>query len=63
MTAAAKKNEIYHLWWHPHNFGNYPQESMLELKELISHFKSLESNYGFASVNMAELTNIFLKKT
>ena len=63
MTAAAKKGEIYHLWWHPHNFGNYPQESMLELKELISHFKSLESNYGFASVNMAELTNIFLKKT
>lgn len=21
MTFAAKKGRNYHLWWHPHNFG------------------------------------------
>lgn len=21
MVHAAKKGELYHLWWHPYNFG------------------------------------------
>ena len=24
MTYAAKNNQLYHLWWHPHNFGKIP---------------------------------------
>ena len=22
MTYAAKNDKLFHLWWHPHNFGN-----------------------------------------
>lgn len=63
MTAAARNKEIYHLWWHPHNFGDHPEESLKELKEIIYHFKILQSRYRFASVNMGELTVNFLKKS
>ena len=63
MTAAARNNEIYHLWWHPHNFGNHPEESLNELMEIISHYKYLQNLYGFDSVSMGELTDIFLKKS
>lgn len=55
METAAKKKEIYHLWWHPHNFGDRPEESMKDLKILIDHFLRLRKSYGFTSLNMAEL--------
>ena len=55
MTAAAKNGEIYHLWWHPHNFGDQPVESIKDLTDLIKHFEILRSKYGFQSLNMLEL--------
>ena len=35
MELAAKKGEFYHLWWHPHNFGNDPENSLKELEKII----------------------------
>jgi peptidoglycan/xylan/chitin deacetylase (PgdA/CDA1 family) len=55
MTAAAKNNEIYHLWWHPHNFGNDPSENMANLKDLLEHYKQCFKKYKFKSLNMAEI--------
>lgn len=55
METAAKSKEIYHLWWHPHNFGDQPEESMKDLKIIINHFRSLKEKYGLKSLNMAEL--------
>ena len=55
MTAAAKNNEIYHLWWHPHNFGNNPDENIDDLKELLQHYKQCNLKYKFDSLNMAEV--------
>ncbi len=55
MTVAAKNGEIYHLWWHPHNFGDQPEESLLDLSILIAHFEHLKTTYGFQSLNMLEL--------
>ncbi|MEP2937365.1 MAG: polysaccharide deacetylase [Gilvibacter sp.] len=52
MTKAAKTNSYYHLWWHPHNFGNHPEEAMKELDIIISHYKNLEKEYGMLSLNM-----------
>ena len=63
MTAAAKKGEVYHLWWHPHNFGHYPKESLQDLGEIISHFKTLQKKYNFQSKNMKELRDFVIKKT
>ena len=26
LELACEQNETYHLWWHPHNFGHFPEE-------------------------------------
>lgn len=60
MSNAAKNGEIYHLWWHPHNFGEKPEESLKDLTQIIHHFEFLRSKYGFQSLNMMELGNIVI---
>lgn len=55
MTFAAKNNEIYHLWWHPHNFGNNPEENIANLKEILKYYLSCNEKYGFQSVTMNEI--------
>ena len=55
MDYAAKNGEVYHLWWHPHNFGNDPKQSMLELNKLVIHFLKLKEKYGMESRSMQEL--------
>lgn len=55
MLQAAKNNKIYHLWWHPHNFGNDLQRNMLQLKEILAYFTELKELYGFQSANMIDL--------
>jgi len=55
MTYAAQHGEVYHLWWHPHNFGTYPQESMEALQVILATFKKLEATYGFQSKSMQQL--------
>lgn len=68
MTYAAKKAEIYHLWWHPHNFGAQLQENLAFLKEILEHYHYLEKRYNFQSINMKNLAyeqrdDIILEKT
>ena len=57
MLQAAKQGEVYHLWWHPHNFGNHPEESMVVLHEIASWFTLLHEKYGMESVPMKDLTS------
>jgi len=52
MSAAAKANEIYHLWWHPHNFATDPSQAMKELTEIMAHFQKLNTEFGMESMNM-----------
>ncbi|MDT0649629.1 polysaccharide deacetylase family protein [Autumnicola edwardsiae] len=59
IEAAAKKNEIYHLWWHPHNFGDHPEESIKDLKEILVHYKAMQDKYAFQSLNMQELGALY----
>ncbi|MEB2785307.1 polysaccharide deacetylase family protein [Algoriphagus persicinus] len=52
MEYAAKHKEVYHLWWHPHNFGANPKSSLAELDELLRHYTLLHAQYGMVSMNM-----------
>lgn len=54
MTYAAKNKELYHLWWHPHNFGVNISENMENLTVLLKHYQLLHAKYGFASLTMKE---------
>ena len=57
MEYAAKNGQIYHLWWHPHNFGNSPEKNLQDLKYLLQVYKKLNSKYNFSSMTMTELEN------
>ena len=55
MTYAAKNNRLFHLWWHPHNFGVNTQENLDFLAKILSHYQLLASKYEMVSKNMGEL--------
>lgn len=55
MTFAARNNEIYHLWWHPHNFGHYPEESLRGLEKILSGFEICKNEFGMAAMTMGQL--------
>lgn len=55
MTAAARSNANYHLWWHPHNFSDHPQASLGRLENILEHFTTLRTHYGMESKTMKEL--------
>jgi len=57
MTFAAKNNQTFHLWWHPHNFGINQDENFAFLEKVLSHYKALNVSYGFKSYTMSGLAN------
>ena len=52
MTYAAKHNEVFHLWWHPHNFGTQMDENFRNLEVIFNTYKKLNETYGFQSETM-----------
>ena len=58
MTRAAKKGEVYHLWWHPHNFGDFPEQSLEGLDSILKHYRECHDQYGMQSLNMGEISTI-----
>jgi peptidoglycan/xylan/chitin deacetylase (PgdA/CDA1 family) len=60
MTAAAKKGKLFHLWWHPHNFGTNTQKMFGVLEEVLKHYQFLNKQYGFESITMSALAKAIL---
>ena len=58
MTRAAKRGEVYHLWWHPHNFGANMNENFSFLEKILLHFEYLENRYGMKALNMKEISKL-----
>jgi len=58
MTYAAKNDKLFHIWWHPHNFGNDIEANISFLKEILSHFLFLKDKYNMCSFNMVEVSKI-----
>jgi hypothetical protein len=65
MTHAAEKGLIYHIWFHPHNFGINQEKNMDKFKIIVEHFLNLNQKYGMKSLSMtgvAELAEAYAKK-
>jgi peptidoglycan/xylan/chitin deacetylase (PgdA/CDA1 family) len=60
MTFAARAGRLYHLWWHPHDFGVNTEANLRFLTGILDHYRRLRSAYGFESVNMGEAAMRFL---
>lgn len=63
MTHAAKNGEVFHLWWHPHNFGINQVENFTNLKKILEHYTMLKKTYAMESVSMYELGEIARKES
>jgi len=55
MTKAAEKKKFYHLWWHPHNFGFFPEESYADLEVILKHYAFLKNKFNMNSFTMSEI--------
>lgn len=55
MELAARTGRVYHLWFHPEDFGCYPNENLALFSEVIEHFRQLRERYGMSSLSMAGL--------
>ena len=60
MTYAAKNNQLYHLWWHPHNFGCYQKENFQFLEEILAHYSYLNKKYRFGSITLSEYAQMLI---
>lgn len=58
MSHAAKNNEVYHIWWHPHNFGDNTEANFKNLEQLFKHYNSLNQQYNFSNETMGGLAEI-----
>jgi peptidoglycan/xylan/chitin deacetylase (PgdA/CDA1 family) len=58
LRAAAARKRIYHLWWHPHNFGTYTGENIAFLERILDEFACLRDSHGLRSLNMEEVSEL-----
>ena len=55
MSHAARHGRLFHLWWHPHNFGQNLPQNLAVLRQIADHFRALQRQYGFQSCTMGEV--------
>ncbi|MCC6936768.1 MAG: polysaccharide deacetylase family protein [Flavobacteriales bacterium] len=55
MDHAARTGTLFHLWWHPHNFGSDLEQNMAMLEKILMHYDRLHREHGFTSYTMGEL--------
>ena len=55
MKIAAKNGEIFHLWFHPHNFGRNINENFSNLESIFKTYSKMKQLYGMESNTMSEV--------
>ncbi|MCG5497803.1 polysaccharide deacetylase family protein [Ectothiorhodospira variabilis] len=58
LRAAARSGEIFHLWWHPHNFGKNMDENLTALEDILDEFERLRQSHGMRSMTMDEVADV-----
>jgi peptidoglycan/xylan/chitin deacetylase (PgdA/CDA1 family) len=58
MKSAAARSHLYHLWWHPHNFGLYPDQSLTALEKILKCYAECNRSFGMASKTMREVASL-----
>jgi peptidoglycan/xylan/chitin deacetylase (PgdA/CDA1 family) len=57
MFHAAKTKKLFHLWWHPHNFGVNLQENIHFLEQILRYYQELQLKYKLSSSTMTEIAD------
>jgi peptidoglycan/xylan/chitin deacetylase (PgdA/CDA1 family) len=56
IDSAASQNGIFHLWWHPHNFGVNLRDNLEFLAAILGHFAKMRETLGMRSSRMDDFT-------
>ena len=54
MRRAAARGEVFHLWFHPHNFGVDQNRNFAMLERIATEAGRLRDHHGWPSLTMAE---------
>ena len=63
IEEAAHRHRLFHLWWHPHNFGTNLDENMVFLRRIIERFCELQESHGMRSLNMGDVPHVLSGRT
>lgn len=55
LDYAAQEGLVYHLWWHPHNFGADLEQNLEFLQKILEHYQDLNQKYDMQSMSMGEI--------
>jgi hypothetical protein len=58
MEKAATTGGIFHLWWHPENFGRCLAENMAMLIKVLDRFEGLKGEFGMQSRAMQDIDGL-----
>ena len=54
MRHAAGRGQVFHLWFHPHNFGVNQAENLAVMERIAVEAARLRESHGWPSLTMAE---------
>ena len=52
VRFAADNGRIFHLWWHPHNFGLHQEQNLKLLRSVLVEFAACREEQGMRSLSM-----------
>jgi len=55
LEAAATHGRMFHLWWHPHDFGLRLRENLAFLRRVLACFARVRERAGMESLTMADV--------
>ncbi|GLX66346.1 hypothetical protein MU1_06900 [Paenibacillus glycanilyticus] len=58
IKEAARSSRIYHLWWHPHNFGGEIEDNLAQLRDVLACVSHCKKEYGMQSLSMREAADL-----
>lgn len=58
VEEAARSRQIFHLWWHPHNFGTHLEENLDFLKKILELVSDLRDSGRLVSLSMGEAADV-----
>ena len=58
VKLAAAEGAVFHLWFHPHNFGVHLEENLQVLEAILRAFAFGQERYGMRSLSMSAVADV-----
>jgi hypothetical protein len=58
LRLAALEDGIFHIWFHPHNFGVNLEENLRVLETILQEFAFARERYGMRSLSMNDVARM-----